>query len=100
MRFLISCGDTRTLLRCKLGDNSVEPVAVTGSVEPLPTTIDEGIGYRGKKVCEREEDWDVMCEVAPESKNHSFDAGGFSVDVLKFEARAAEFHEGSPAIGL
>jgi hypothetical protein len=92
MRFLISHGDTRTLLRRKLGDNSVEAVAVTRCVEPLSTTIDEGIRYHRKKVCEREEDWDVMCEVAPELKNHSCDAGGFSVDVLKFEARAVEFH--------
>jgi hypothetical protein len=56
MRFLISCGDTRTLLRCKLGDNSVDPVAITRSVEPLPTIIDEGIGYRGSEGCDREED--------------------------------------------
>ena len=56
MRFLISCGDTRTLLRRKEGDNSVEPVAVTGMIEPLPTTIDEGVGYREGRICEREED--------------------------------------------
>ena len=48
IRFLIICGDTRTLLRRKKGDNSVEPVAVTGIMEPLPTTIDEGAGYRGE----------------------------------------------------
>jgi hypothetical protein len=56
MRFLIICGDTRTLLRRKDGGNSVEPMAVTGSIEPLPTTMDEGVGYRGKEVCESEED--------------------------------------------
>ena len=56
MRFLISCGDTRTLLRRNVGDNSVELVAVTGSIEPLPTIIDEGVGYRGNRTCEREED--------------------------------------------
>jgi hypothetical protein len=56
MRFLIICGDTRTLLRHKEGDNSVEPVVVTGRVEPLPTIIAEGVGYRGKRTCEREED--------------------------------------------
>jgi hypothetical protein len=56
MRFLISCGDTRTLLRHNVGDNSVEPVAMTGSIEPLPTTIDEGVGYNGKRTCEREVD--------------------------------------------
>ena len=48
IRFLIICGDTRTLLRHKRGDNSVEPVALTGIMEPLPTTIDEGAGYRGE----------------------------------------------------
>jgi hypothetical protein len=56
IRFLIICGDTRTLLRRKVGDNSVEPVAVTGKIEPLPTTIDEGVGYRGNRTCERKED--------------------------------------------
>jgi hypothetical protein len=48
--------DTRTLLRCNVGDNSMEPVAVTGSIEPLPTTTDEGVGYRGKITCERKVD--------------------------------------------
>jgi len=52
IRFLIICGDTRTLLRRKKGDNSVEPVAVTGMTEPLPTTMDEGVGYRGEQACE------------------------------------------------
>jgi len=51
--FLIICGETRTLLRRKAGDNSVEPVAVTGRIEPLPTIIDEGVGYRGTRTCER-----------------------------------------------
>jgi len=55
IRFLIICGDTRTLLRRKFEVNSVEPVAVTGIREPLPTTIDEGVGYRGRRTCEREE---------------------------------------------
>jgi hypothetical protein len=53
---LIICGDTRTLLRRKLGDNSVEPVAVTGIREPLPITIDEGLGYHGNRESESEED--------------------------------------------
>jgi hypothetical protein len=56
MRFLIICGETRTILRCKVGDNSVELVAVTGRIKPLPTIIDEGVGYRGKRTCEREAD--------------------------------------------
>jgi hypothetical protein len=55
MRFLIICGDTRTLLRRKAGDNSVEPVSVTGRIEPLPTIID-GVGYHGERTCEREVD--------------------------------------------
>jgi hypothetical protein len=75
-------------------------MAVTGSVEPLPTTIDEGVGYRRKEKCERVEDWDVMSEVAPESKYHSFDGGGVSVVVLKAEARALGSQEGTPATGL
>jgi hypothetical protein len=56
MRFLIICEETRTLLRLKVGDNSVEPVAVTGRIEPLLTIIDEGVGYRRKRTCEREAD--------------------------------------------
>jgi len=56
MRFLISCGDIRTLLSRKEEDNSVEPVAVIGMIDPLPTTIDEGVGYRKGRICEREED--------------------------------------------
>ena len=32
---------------------TVVPVAVTGNKEPLPTMIDEGVGYRIGKVCER-----------------------------------------------
>jgi hypothetical protein len=56
IRFLIICGDTRTLLTRKSGDNSAEPMVVTGSVESLPTTIGEGVGYCGKEKCERVED--------------------------------------------
>jgi hypothetical protein len=58
-------------------------VAVTGIREPLPTTIDEGLGYHGNKACESEEDQDVICEVAPESKYHSLVEGGVSDVVLK-----------------
>jgi len=47
------------------------PVAVTGSKEPSPTTIDEGKGYRGGKICERVEGLEVMCKVALESKYQS-----------------------------
>ena len=46
IRFLISLGETRTLLRVKGPERDVEPVAVTSSKEPSPTTIDEGKGYR------------------------------------------------------
>ena len=52
IRFLIICGETRTLLRRKEGDNSVEAVAITGITELLPTTMDEGVGYREKQACE------------------------------------------------
>ena len=47
-RFLIICGETRTLLKCKEADNSMEPVAITGIMELLPTTMDKGVGYRGE----------------------------------------------------
>ena len=47
MRFLISFGETRTLLRDNESERCVAPVAVTGSKDPLPTRIDEGKGYRG-----------------------------------------------------
>jgi len=46
-------------------------VAVIGSKQPSPTTIDEGKGYRGDKMCERVEEFEVMWEVAPESKYQS-----------------------------
>ena len=45
IRFLISFGETRTLLRCRGPDKYVVPVEVTGSTEPSPTTIAEGKGY-------------------------------------------------------
>ena len=35
-------------------------VAVMGSKELSPTTIDEGNGYRGGKTCERVEELEVM----------------------------------------
>jgi hypothetical protein len=41
-----------------------------------------------------------MCEVAPESKYHSLDAGGFSMVVLKAEARVVGSQERRPATGL
>jgi len=42
MRFLIMLGATRTLLRRKVPGRTASPVAVTGRVEPFPTTMDEG----------------------------------------------------------
>ena len=71
IRFLISLGETRTLLRDRLPGRTVAPVIVTGSKDPSPTTIDEGKGYRGGKICERVEGLEVMCEVALESKYQS-----------------------------
>ena len=53
IRFLISYGETKTLLRCKEGEITVAPVAVTGSKEPLLITMEEGVGYRREVVCER-----------------------------------------------
>jgi len=60
IRFLISLGETRTLLRDKCPGSEVAPVAVTGSREPSPTTIDEGKGYHGDKTCERVEEFEVI----------------------------------------
>jgi hypothetical protein len=71
MRFLISCGQTRTLLRCKEGDKAAAPVAITGKMEPLQTTIDEGAGKQGRDVEERLLALEVMWEVAPESMHQS-----------------------------
>jgi hypothetical protein len=51
--FLISCGETKTLLRCREGEITVALVAVTRSKEPLLTTMEEGVGYRREVVCER-----------------------------------------------
>jgi hypothetical protein len=48
MRFLISCGETRTLLRCKDSDMAVVPVVVTGKKEPLLTTIEEELENKVK----------------------------------------------------
>jgi len=64
IRFLISCGETSTLLRRKDGEITVEPVDVTGSKDPLPTTMDDGVGYREEVVCESELECDDMWEVA------------------------------------
>ena len=87
IRFLISFGETRTLLRCRGPDKCAVPVEVTGSKEPSPTTIAEGKGYRWGKICERERESETMWEVAPESKYHSVCCGWFSVMVLKVDAR-------------
>jgi hypothetical protein len=87
MRFLISCGETRTLLSDKESVRVVAPVAVTGSKEPSLTTIEEGVGYREEVGCERVRESDVMWEVAPESKYHSLFGGCWRVMVLKVEAR-------------
>jgi hypothetical protein len=46
----------------------VLPAAVTGSNEPSPTIMEEGMGYREVVGCERVRGSEVMWEVAPESK--------------------------------
>jgi hypothetical protein len=53
IRFLIRFGETRTLLRVKGPGSRAMPVVVTGSKEPLPTTIEEGEGYRGSDAEDR-----------------------------------------------
>jgi hypothetical protein len=55
IRFLIMCGETKTLLRTRLrcGKEKVrDPMAVTGSKAPLPTMMDEGLEEVGKEVVE------------------------------------------------
>jgi hypothetical protein len=42
IKFLIRLGETRTLLREKEPGRVTVPMEVTGSKEPLPTTMDEG----------------------------------------------------------
>jgi hypothetical protein len=71
MRFLKSCGETRTLLRRKEGDKTVAPVVVTGMEEPLPTTMDEGAGKQGATMEERIPTSLVIWEVAPDLKYQS-----------------------------
>jgi hypothetical protein len=71
MRFLISCGETRTLLRRKDGVKTVAPVVVTSRYGSLPTTMDEGAEKQGADVEERVPASEVICEVAPELKNQS-----------------------------
>ena len=89
IKFLIMLGDTRTLLRARLrcGKEKIcDPVAVTGSKAPFPTTIDEGVDEEGGEMVESIPASEVMCEPTPESSYHS-EAGGFSVMVLKECAR-------------
>jgi hypothetical protein len=88
IKFLIMLGDTRTLLRARLrcGNKKMcDPVAVTGSKAPFPTTID-GVDKEGGEMVESIPASEVMCEPAPESAYHS-NVGGFSVMVLKECAR-------------
>ena len=87
IRFLISLGETRTLLRDKCPGSDAVPVAVTGSKEPSPTIIDEGKGYYEDKTCERVDELEVMREVAPESRYQSVVGGCWRVMVLKVNAR-------------
>jgi hypothetical protein len=95
IRFLIICGETKTLLRTKFrcGKEKVcDPMAVTGSNAPLPTMIDEGVDEFGREMVEILPASAVMCELAPESAYHSDGAGGVSVMVLKFCTRESWFH--------
>jgi hypothetical protein len=88
----------RTVREKGLGSHAVL-VAVTGSKEPLPTTIDEGEGY-GRDAKDKVPVSEVIWEEAPESKYHSLFCGGFNVMVLKVGARDCWSHEGRPTIGL
>jgi len=87
IRFLISLGETRTLLRDKCPGSDAAPVEVTGSKELSPKIIDEGKGYCGDKTCERVDELEVMWVVAPESRYQSVVGGCWRVMVLKVDAR-------------
>jgi hypothetical protein len=60
IKFLISLGETKTLLRDRLDGSCAKLVEVTRSKEPSPTTMLEGTGYRWEKVCERKAESEVM----------------------------------------
>jgi hypothetical protein len=64
----------------------VLPAAVTGSNEPSPTIMEEGMGYREVAGCERVRGSEVMWDVAPESKYQLVDWGCWRVMVLNVEA--------------
>jgi hypothetical protein len=93
IKFLIMLGDTSTLLRTRLrcGKEKVcDPVAVTGSKAPFPTTIDEGVNEEGGETVESLPASEVICDPAPESAYHSeVAAGGVSGMVLKECVRAS-----------
>jgi hypothetical protein len=44
IKFLISLGETKTLLRDRLDGNYAKLVEMTGSKDPSPTTMLEGTG--------------------------------------------------------
>jgi hypothetical protein len=87
MRFLISLGDTRTLLRCKEPFKVVKPVEMTGRSEPSLTIMEEGAVREGVEVLDRVPALEVMWEVAPVSKYQSVCWGGVRDTVLKADAR-------------
>ena len=65
-----------------------DPVVVTGSSAPFPTTIDEGVDEKGGEMVESLPASAVMWEPAPESAYHSGDgAVRWSIMVLKECAR-------------
>ena len=86
-KFLISLGETKTLLRDNDPGKQTEPVAVTGIKEPSPTIMEEGEGYREGEKWERVPGSNVMWEEAPESRYQSVACGWLSVIVLNVEVR-------------
>ena len=79
MRFLIIAGATKISLRKKGPGRTDWPDAVTGKVDPLPTTMDEERGGGTKRCYQNLE--------APESMTQSVTAGGLKLTVLKLLAR-------------
>lgn len=66
----------------------VEPVETTGSSDPSPTTIDEGVDVVGGRERERVPVSDVIWEEAPESMYQSVVGGAARVIVLNALANA------------
>ena len=92
IKFLIMWGETRISERNKFPRAVgivAEPVAVTGSKDPLPTIILDGVECEGRVDEVSIPEFDVIWDEAPESIYQSVVGGGVNVMVLKLFARVA-----------